>query len=495
VTGTATTSDGVEHAFLYSNGTMQDLSPVLGGGVSGSIGVGINASGQVAINFDTATAHSTSVYSNGGAHNLGSLGGTFSFAGAINASGQVTGYSNPPGSLTVFHAFLYTPNNMHLGMQDLGTLGGTNSFGQAINASGQVTGYANTSDGVEHAFLYSNGKMSDLNTLDSTSPLAQFAELRSAVGINDNGWIVVNAFDSRMGGEHAYLLTPIPSPSILWQNTTGEVVRWFVNGGTIATSADFGAVPSGWTVQAAADFIGNGNADILWRNTNGDVVIWYTNGDTFASSADLGVIDNSWSIQGTADFNGDGVADILWRNVNGDVVIWFMYANGTISSSADLGVVPSTWTIQRTGDFNGDGTPDILWRNANGDVVVWLMSGPMHAGTIASSADLGVVPSAWTIQGTGDFNGDGKTDILWRNVNGDVVTWFMNGGTIASSADLGVIPGTWTIQGTGYFNSDANTDILWRNANGDVVIWFMNGGTIVSSADLGVISTSWSIQP
>jgi hypothetical protein len=50
---------------------------------------------------------------------------------------------------------------------------------------------------------------------------------------------------------------------------------------------------------------------------------------------------------------------------------------------------------------------------------------------------------------TGDFNGDGTSDILWRNSNGDVVTWLMGGGTIVSSADLGVIPTSWTIVPTG----------------------------------------------
>ena len=28
----------------------------------------------------------------------------------------------------------------------------------------------------------------------------------------------------------------------------------------------------------------------------------------------------------------------------------------------------------------------------------------------------------WTIVGTGDFNGDGFSDILWRNVNSDIIS-------------------------------------------------------------------------
>jgi hypothetical protein len=180
---------------------------------------------------------------------------------------------------------------------------------------------------------------------------------------------------------------------------------------------------------------------------------------------------------------------VLWRNANGDVVVWFVNG-GAIDSAPDFGTIPAVWTIQGTGDFNGDGQPDILWRNANGDVVIWFMSG----GTFLSSTDLGTIPTSWAIKGTGDFDGDGTTDILWRNTNGDVVTWFMNGGGIGYSADYGTIPAEWIIQGTGDFDGDGKTDILWRNTNGDVVTWLMNGGTIGNAADYGTIPAAWNIQ-
>jgi hypothetical protein len=64
------------------------------------------------------------------------------------------------------------------------------------------------------------------------------------------------------------------------------------------------------------------------------------------------------------------------------------------------------------------------------------------------------VPNAWTIVGTGDFNGDGFRDILWRNTNGDVDIWLMNGFQILLTMDLGNVPTVWSIVGTGDFNGD-----------------------------------------
>jgi len=278
-------------------------------------------------------------------------------------------------------------------------------------------------------------------------------------------------------------------PGILWQNSNGSVVEWYMDGGLVASSANLAVVSGGWSVYGTGDFGGTGAADILWRNSStGDVVIWFVNAGAITSSANLGVIPMTWSIEGTADFNGDGKTDILWRNSNGDTVIWFMNGS-TIASSTDLGVIPTNWSIAGTADFNGDGIPDILWRNSNGDTVIWFMNGS----TITSSADLGVVPNTWSIADTGDFNGEGRSDILWRNSNGDTVIWFMNGSTITSSTDLGVVPNSWTIEGVRDYNGDGKSDILWRNSNGDAVLWFMNGGTITSTTDLGVVPTSWTI--
>jgi hypothetical protein len=76
-----------------------------------------------------------------------------------------------------------------------------------------------------------------------------------------------------------------------------------------------------------------------------------------------------------------------------------------------------------------------------------------------------------------DFNGDGKSDILWQNsVNGQRVIWVMNGTSYSSYVDLGIVATSWKIVGSADFNADGNQDILWGNrVTGQRVIWLMNG--------------------
>ena len=101
-----------------------------------------------------------------------------------------------------FHAFLSGPNGGPL--QDLGTLGGIFSEGLGVNASGQVVGDSTTAGGVYHAFLFSNGVLTDLNTL--IAPGSGFT-LESAYGISDTGFITGFGTNSS-GQQDAFLLRP-----------------------------------------------------------------------------------------------------------------------------------------------------------------------------------------------------------------------------------------------------------------------------------------------
>src|SRR2546425_1270381 len=76
---------------------------------------------------------------------------------------------------------------------------------------------------------------------------------------------------------------------------------------------------------------------------------------------------------------------------------------------------PNPNPAQRTAsDFDGDCKSDILWRNwTTGDNSIYVMNGR----TIAAAGGVNIVADqAWQVAGIGDFNGDGKADILWRNI-------------------------------------------------------------------------------
>jgi probable HAF family extracellular repeat protein len=170
--------NGRNHAFAYANGAVLDLG-TLGGGASA--GDAINESGEIAGSSflaDDTTQHAF-LYSNGQMRDLGTLGGNSSIGFAINNLGEVTGFAGKTDGVS--HAFLYSKGQMI----DLGTLGGVGSTGTGINDRGQVTGYSDVSgSSLLHAFLCSDGQMTDLGTLNGNETIA--------FSINNSGQVVGN---------------------------------------------------------------------------------------------------------------------------------------------------------------------------------------------------------------------------------------------------------------------------------------------------------------
>ncbi|MFL6796059.1 MAG: FG-GAP-like repeat-containing protein [Xanthobacteraceae bacterium] len=325
------------------------------------------------------------------------------------------------------------------------------------------------------------------------------------------GFVQVVTQDSETNFINTRTIDPGPPPSthdfnangksdIVWRNSNGQVALWMLDGGLLSSTLLLSSSKdNSWSLVGQRDFDRDGKADVLWLDTAGNLERWFLNGTgtgpNVLSTQQFGTVGPQWHVVGTGDFNNDGFGDVLWQDTNGALAVWLMNKTTHLVASAVLGTVPAPWSIAGVAHFNTDanipGRSDILWRNtATGEVAIWFMNGI----SVVSSALVGTAPLNWSIVGTGDFDGDGFGDILWRDTSGTVAIWLMKGNQVAQSAVLGVVPTGWSAVLTGDYNFDGKSDILWRHSNGDTALWFMNGAQVASTANLGNVATSWTVQ-
>lgn len=100
--------------------------------------------------------------------------------------------------------------------------------------------------------------------------------------------------------------------------------------------------------------------------------------------------------------------------------------------------------------------------------------------------------------GAGDFNGDGRADILWRNDDGTVADWLANasGGFTPNLASLAAAPGDWHIVSVGDYDGDGHDDLAWRNEDGTVATWLAdaNGSFTIAAATSVSVPLDWHLQ-
>ena len=171
------------------------------------------------------------------------------------------------------------------------------------------------------------------------------------------------------------------------------------------------------------------------------------------------------------DINADGRADLMWyQPARFLLAYWILNGNTVVQNGEQFS--SSGYSIMATGDFNGDRRTDVIWRGTAGDMQMWQGNG--------SSFDwrpFFQYPSGWEFKGAYDVDADGRSDLIWyQPARGLLAYWVMNGNSIVRHGEQAT-SGAYSIRQIGDFNGDRRADIIWLGSAGDMQLWQGNGTT------------------
>ncbi len=301
-------------------------------------------------------------------------------------------------------------------------------------------------------------------------------------------------FDFNGDGTSDFLLESTASgnrPAAIWQMANAQR----------GPNAIIGLWDAAFDLEFVVDLNNDDRADITFSTAASPqwLTIWQMDGFNVTSVNGLFFAEGVNAIDGVGDFNGDGFGDFI-STVGPSVVALTGFGAGYAQTSRALYAADlSRWTPFNTGNFDGDADDDVFWVDTAvlstawfttpGSLGLWTMAN----GAPTSSEIFAVRPAGSFPIAGGDLNGDGRDDIVWLNVAGDpnnptftLGVWLMNGTAQIGSAILGVIDDNWTFNGIGDFNGDGRDDVLFQQVDGGdrVAVWLTQAGGLTSIAQL-----------
>jgi hypothetical protein len=151
-------------------------------------------------------------------------------------------------------------------------------------------------------------------------------------------------------------------------------------------------------------------------------------------------------------------------------------------------ITDSSWRIQATGNFNGDDKSDIVWRNnQTGENAIWYMNGN---NMISSEFITRVEDQNWDIKAAGDLDGNGIDELVWRNrETGENAIWTKRDGQWKGHFTTQVQDQNWKIVGIAGCGANNSNALIWYKDMGDrseLAIWQLDSNSF-SLANSGVL--------
>jgi FG-GAP-like repeat len=277
---------------------------------------------------------------------------------------------------------------------------------------------------------------------------------------------------------------------VLGRGSVGVAVLLGKGNGTFQQSAAFLLGPMGSTAGAAVDVNGDGKLDFAALSEGpGLIYVVLGAGDGTFHTASNTTVPPSLSVSFSVlagDFDGDGKADLIVANsMNSTGNLYFLRGSGDGTFLAPVIIAHPVFPVGghpcvncsqllAAGDLNSDGKLDLVMAiPGNNTMGVLLGNGD---GTFQALVEYAAGTVGITSVGIGDFNADGKPDVVAVDNNGGLFLFIGNGdGTFGFAQASSIHTGAYFLA-VGDINKDGNMDVAVAGAAVTILLGNGHGG-------------------
>lgn len=369
------------------------------------------------------------------------------------------------------------------------TYGGTAAFTQFGSANGGWTGAGSQSYLVAKADPYDGAIPNSANSWTASITVAAIQANWPSIGTFRQLRIISRDGHGQWGGRVLSAALDGSKGSVA---VTGATIRsvfglrseWFIP--TNASSP----------VAYTRDFSGDRKADVL-AVVGSTGAVWMCAGNGASGWKPTRVVGTGFRafsrVFSAGTWNADALSDVMAQKPDGTLWLYPETATGTLGQGRLVG---QDWDMYdrvfSAGDFNGDHLPDLMAREPNG--TLWRYSGNGSGAFHGARTQIGAGWNRFNLLfSPGDFNGDGKSDVIARTFGGLLYLYPGNGS--GGWLPPRLIGQGWnkfsTIISVGDFNGDGKSDLLGRSGDGSLWLYPGNGtGTFLPPI---VVGKSWNI--
>ena len=225
-----------------------------------------------------------------------------------------------------------------------------------------------------------------------------------------------------------------------------------------------------WHWAASGDFNGDGRDEALLRRNDGAWVYYPFDGGRVLNDGRRRAIltrQPDWRPAGIGDLNGDGRDDVLLRRDDGAWAYYPMDGHRVIAAERGWANLPRNpdWRLAGVGDFDGDGRDDVLLRHAAGAWRLYPMDGRRIVSRRVQQPHF-VHTLAWRFVAAADFDADGRYEVLLRHIDGRWRYQSWTGSAVVTASPALPNDWAWRLAAVGDLDGDGADDVLLRHLDG-----------------------------